>query len=269
MTRSRVELLRDLDRDTGWVLLVDGVEQSYVDLADATHLEFEYIQHMALVLDAARRPPDAVAAVHLGGGALTMPRWLTVTRPGSQHLVIESSREVLDVAASLAPVPDCRFVVGDACEVVAELPAASCDVVIWDLYEGPRAVVAALTLQAITQFRRIVRAPGGLALLNVSDVQPFDVVRPVVAALQVCFTDVALLAEPATLRGRRSGNCVVVATAESVLPVDDLRRRAAGAAVRARVVAGDELVEFVGAAVPGTDEAPLPQPDGVLGRGFL
>jgi hypothetical protein len=43
-----VELLRDLDRPTGWVLLVDGVEQSYVDVVDPTHLEFEYMQHMAI-----------------------------------------------------------------------------------------------------------------------------------------------------------------------------------------------------------------------------
>ena len=33
---SSPELLRDLDRDTGWTLMVEGAEQSYVDVEDAT-----------------------------------------------------------------------------------------------------------------------------------------------------------------------------------------------------------------------------------------
>jgi spermidine synthase len=269
MTAPRVELLRDLERETGWVLLVDGVEQSYVDVADPMHLEFEYMQHIGLVLDAARPRPDPVVAVHLGGGAFTLPRWLSATRPGSRHVVVETSAEVLDVIAPLRVGADCEIIVDDAMSAVAALPPAVADLVIWDLYDGPRAVTAALTLDALASLRGLLPAERGLAVLNVSDVLPFDVVRPVLASLRMCFADVALLAEPSTLRGRRSGNCVLVASAGEPLPVEEMARRSAGAPVRGRVVAGDDLDRFVAGAVPATDSAPLPLPDAALGRGFL
>src|SRR3954470_7394572 len=103
--RRSVELLRDLDRPSGWVLLVDGVEQSYVDVEDPTHLEFEYMQHMALVVDAVHPPSAALRAVHLGGGARAMPRWLAATRSGSMQLVVESAVDVIAAVAPLGPVP--------------------------------------------------------------------------------------------------------------------------------------------------------------------
>ncbi|HEU5035249.1 MAG TPA: fused MFS/spermidine synthase [Mycobacteriales bacterium] len=268
MTR-RVELLRDLDRANGWVLLVDGVEQSYVDVADARHLEFEYMQHFAVVIDAMLVAPDPVAAVHLGGGALTMPRWLAATRPDSEQVVVEGSPEVLAATRSLPAVPDCDVVVADVLPALASLPPGGADLVVWDLYDGPRAVTSALTVEAVQAMRRLLRPPSGLLTLNVSDAAPFEVVRPVLAALRACFRDVVLLAEPATLRGRRSGNCVLAACVAGQFPGPVLLRAAAGAPTRARVVAGDELDTFIADARPATAQAPLPPPDEASGRGFL
>jgi hypothetical protein len=97
---------------------------------------------------------------------------------------------------------------------------------------------------------------------------PFDVVRPVLAALQVAFDDVLLLAEPTTLRGRRSGNCVLAA-GRAALPAAKVSRRAASAPVRGRTLAGETLRRFVADAVPPTDTHPLPPPDEASGRAFL
>lgn len=263
---ARVELLRDLDRPTGRVLLVDGVEQSYVD-DDPTHLEFEYMQHMALVLDVVQPERGAVRAVHLGGGALTMPRWLAATRPGSRQLTIEASTDVLTVIADLAPVA-CELLVADAVRAVDDLPAGATDLVIWDLYDGPRAVTSGLTLESVIAMRRLLDSDG-MALLNVSDMTPFEVVRPVLAALRMCFDDVAMLAEPATLRGRRSGNCVLVGRVGRSLPHESLARAGAAAPVRATVLAGQKLDAFVADSKPATVAAPLPLPDPRRGRAFL
>ena len=76
------------------------------------------------------------------------------------------------------------------------------------------------------------------------------------------------LAEPTTLRGRRSGNCVLVGATRQ-LPVPKFRRLGAAAATRARVLAGEQLEAFCDGAVPPTDERPLPEPDEASGRGFL
>lgn len=266
MTPHRPELLRDLDRDSGWTLMVGGAEQSYVDVEDATHLEFEYMQHMALVVDEVLGETP-LSALHLGGGACTMPRWIAATRPGSTQLVAEASADILAAVRPLGPVPGCAVVHDDAIGVLEHDPDDGRDLVIWDLYDGPRVVTSTLTLHVITEMRRVLRA-GGIALLNVSDVTPFDVVRPVVAAMRVAFDDVALLAEPSTLRGRRSGNCILVGGTR-LLPAASLRRAAAAAPVRARVVAGVGLTEFVGDAVPPTVDRPVPEPDESSGRGFL
>ena len=47
------ELLADADRDGSWMLLVNDTPQSHVDLADPTHLEFEYVRRIGHVLDLA------------------------------------------------------------------------------------------------------------------------------------------------------------------------------------------------------------------------
>ena len=273
MTRSgprsvaRVELLRDLDRPTGRVLLVEGVEQSYVDDVDPTHLEFEYMQHLALVVDEIKPRTAPLSVVHLGAGALTMPRWVEATRPGSRQLAIELAPDVVEVLKSLAPVA-CELRVGDALDVIGQLPTSDSDLVVWDLYDGPRAVTAALTLEAVQEMRRLLCDDGAL-LLNVSDATPFDVVRPVLAALKTCFDDVGLLAEPSTLRGRRSGNCVLVGNVGAALPHSRLARAGAGAPVRASTLFAGALEDFIGTAVPATVDAPLPPPDPSRGRAFL
>ena len=72
-----------------------------------------------------------------------------------------------------------------------------------------------------------------------------------------------LVADPAVLRGRRFGNAVLVAT-DGALPVDGLRRRAAGDPHPARVLSGRELTDLTGGAVPVTDAtagaSPAPPP---------
>jgi hypothetical protein len=265
---AQPELLRDLDRDSGWTLIVEGAEQSYVDVRDATHLEFEYMQHIALAVDAVWPRPDPVRVLHLGGGACTLPRWFAATRPGSRQVVYESSAAILAAARPLGVVDGCEIVHGDAVTGLSHTPAASFDIVIWDLYDGPRVVTSGLTLAVVAAMRQALAGSEGIALLNVSDMMPFDVVRPVVAALRVEFEDVALVAEPSTLRGRRSGNCVLLGAA-GALPVPLLRRHAASALVRGRVLHGPSLEAFVLDAVPPTGDSPLPEPDEASGRAFL
>jgi hypothetical protein len=263
-----VELLRDLDRPTGWVLLVDGVEQSYVDTEDPTHLEFEYMQQLGLVVDTVHPRPAPLCAVHLGGGAMALPRWVAATRPGSTQLVVEAAADVIAAVAPLGPVPGVSLAAGDAMSCLAEVEPGTVDLLVWDLYDGPRAVTSSLTDTSVALMAGALREPGGLVVLNVSDKRPFDVVRGVLAALRAAFADTLLLAEPSTLRGRRSGNCVLAAGLAD-LPADRIAACAAAAVVRGRAVAGSDLVRFVDDAPVPTHDVPLPPPDESRGRGFL
>ena len=63
---QRVELLADIDRPGGWLLLMDRIRQSYVDLDDPSYLDFEYVQAFADVIDAL--PAGPLAVTHVGKG---------------------------------------------------------------------------------------------------------------------------------------------------------------------------------------------------------
>src|SRR5579862_6855171 len=63
---------RDPLRPSGRLLVQAGMEASYIDLADPSHLEFDYMRWMRIVLRAAR----ARRVLHVGGGACALARAL-------------------------------------------------------------------------------------------------------------------------------------------------------------------------------------------------
>src|SRR5260370_32219475 len=71
---GHAELLRDADRRAAWMLLVDGVPQSHVDLDDPGYLDFEYVRRLGHVVDTASGAAQPLRVLHLGAGALTLAR---------------------------------------------------------------------------------------------------------------------------------------------------------------------------------------------------
>jgi spermidine synthase len=257
------ELLADADRDGSWELQIDGTPQSHVDLADPSHLEFEYVRRMGHVLDLVAEPGVPLDVVHLGGGALTLPRYVAVTRAGSRQRVVELDEPLTELVRSRLPLPRSarvRVRAADAREGLAALPDASADVVLVDVFAGARTPAHLTTVEFAADVARVLR-PGGVTAWNVSDGPPLRFLRAEAATLRAVFGNVALLAEPGTLRGRRFGNTVAVAS-DAELPVAGLTRRCAGDPMPSRVLSGDELDRFVGQAVAVTDAdaQPSPQP---------
>lgn len=251
-----VELIRDATRESGWWLLVDGAEQSYVDCTDPLHLEFEYVQMIGHILDACCPGDAPLSALHLGGGLCTVPRWLAARHPGSRQRIVERSAEIAQLSASLGSIRGATVRIDDALAVVSRARRSTADVVVCDVYDGPDTVTEMFTVDAVERVRWLLR-DGGIYLCNLSDATPFALTRVVAATLRDRFGSAAMLAEPAVLRARRSGNLVFVA-ADRELPVADLSRRGAGNAVRFRVVSGEPLTEFIGAAQPAEDAGELP-----------
>jgi spermidine synthase len=264
------ELLADADRDGSWVLMVEGTPQSHVDLVDPAHLEFEYVRRMGHVLDLATPPGEPLDVVHLGGGALTLPRYVAVTRPGSRQRVVELDERLTELVRAHLPLPRgarVRVRADDARAGLAALPPASADVVLTDVFAGARTPAHLTTVEFQREVRRVLR-PGGVCAANVADGPPLAFARSQVATLRAVFTDVALLAEPGTLRGRRFGNLVAVAS-DAALPVAALTRRGAGDPMPSRVVERADLDRFAGRARSVTDDAAQPSPEppaGVFGR---
>jgi spermidine synthase len=264
------ELLADADRDSSWMLLVDDTPQSHVDLDDPTHLEFEYVRRIGHVLDLAAQPGAALDVVHLGGGALTLPRYLAATRPGSRQRVVEIDQPLTDLVRQHLPLPRgarIRVRSDDARAGLGALRAGSADVVICDVFAGARTPGHLTSAEFAADARRVLR-PSGVYAANVADGPPLRFARGQVATLRSVFRHVCLLAEPGTMRGRRFGNLVAVAS-DADLPVEDYVRRCARDPMPARVVHGHDLVRFAGSARPVLDvdavASPEP-PEGVFNR---
>ena len=253
------ELMRDLDRPNGWLLSVDGVAQSYVDLDDPTHLEFDYVRRIGDVIDCL--PPGPLEALHVGGGACTLPRYVAATRPGSRQLVLDADGELIDLVREqldLRSVPSLRVRISDGRAGVASRHDASADLVVLDAFERAAMPSGLATLEFATDVARVLR-PAGTLVVNISDGPGLRFARRVIATVTAVFPQLVLLAEPAVLRGRRFGNLVLAASAVE-LPFDALIRRAASAVFPARVVPAAELRKLAGQLDPLTDAAPMASP---------
>src|SRR3954471_7908115 len=251
------------------MLLVNGTPQSHVDLDDPTHLEFEYVRRMGHVLDLAGEPGAPLDVVHLGGGALTLPRYVAVTRPGSRQRVVEIDQPLTDLVREHLPLPRARIRIraDDARVGLAALHQDSADVVVCDVFAGARTPAHLTSAEFAAEVHRVLR-PRGVYAANVADGPPLKFARTQVATLRSVFRHVCVLAEPGILRGRRFGNLVAVAS-DAELPIDEYVRCCARDPMPARVVHGADLVRFAGTARPVTDaqavDSPEP-PDGVFSR---
>jgi spermidine synthase len=252
----------DVDRARAWLLTVDGAPQSYVDLDAPTHLEFEYARRLGHVLDLVAEPGRPLDALHLGGGALTLPRYLAATRPGSRQDVVEADRGLLELVSQHLPLPDGAGIAvhgADARAWLESAPDDSADVLIADVFGGSR-VPAHLTSVAYAREAERVLRDGGVYLANLADAAPFAFLRAQLATFATVFEELALIAEPAVLRGRRFGNAVLVAGHH---PADTraLARLTASDAFPARVEHGPALRDFIGDARPVRDEDAVPSPE--------
>src|SRR5215470_6164077 len=246
-----VELLRDADRRAAWMLLVDGVPQSHVDLEDPGYLDFEYVRRLGHVIDEAAPPGQPLRVLHLGAGALTLARYVTATRPGSPQLAVEVDGALVDLIRLRVPV-------GDARAELERLRPGSFDVVIVDAFAGSRTPAHLTSAEFWAAARRVLRGPGVVAA-NVADGAPLAHARAQVATARAVFPHACLIADAAVLRGRRFGNLVLAASA-GPLPVEALTRRAAGDPMPGRLVHGRDLVRFTAGGRPVTDATATPSP---------
>jgi hypothetical protein len=253
-TLGEVELLADADRPGGWLLLIDRVRQSYVDLDDPTYLDFEYVQVFADVFEAL--PPGPLAVTHVGGGACTLARFVAATRPGSPQIVLEPDAALTELVRARLPLPRqarIRIRPIDGRSGVAALRDASADVLVLDAYHGGRIPAELTTREFLADVARVLR-PDGVLLANLSDGPPLTYLRRAVATVREMLPNTLLIADPAVLKGRRFGNVELVAS-RAALPVAELRRAGARAPFPRTVTAA-----LRGDARPLTDADPLRSP---------
>jgi spermidine synthase len=255
------ELIPDRDRARAWTLLIDGAPQSHVDLDDPAFLSFEYQRRLGHVVDLAAPPGRPVQAVHLGGGALTLARYVAATRPRSTQQVVEFDGPLVQLVRRELPLePTARIRVRsvDAREGLAKVPDGWADLVVADVFSGARTPAHLTSTEFLDEVRRALR-PDGLYAANLADGPPLTHLRGQIATAAARFAELALIADPTVLRGRRFGNAVLVA-ADRPLPLAELTRRTASDPHPGRVEHGRALTDFAGGAAPVTDAAAVASP---------
>ncbi len=247
-----------------FTLVVDGTPQSHVNMGDPSQLFFEYVQRMGHVIDRLRMPGEPITAVHLGAGALTLPRYIEATRPGSRQQVIELESDLVDLVRTELPwsrKASIRLRYGDARDVVGRMPAGlqgSADLVVIDVFAGAR-TPAHVTSVEFYRSAVALLAPDGVVLVNIADGPALAFARGQAATLASAVADTAVLAEAQVLKGRRFGNVVLVGS-PSPLPLDWMPRLLAGGPHPAKVVTGGELRNWIAGAPVVTDATAVASP---------
>jgi hypothetical protein len=239
--RGDLVVERDPARPSGRLLRQAGMDCSYVDLADPSHLEFDYLRWMRIVL----RSAHARRVLHIGGGACALARALAAEDPGGRQQVCEVDADVLALAREhlgLRRLPGLQVRRAEGRGFVARQGSASWDAIVIDAFTGARLPRSLITAQALAGVARV--AP--LALVNIVDDRRARDVRAVAAAL--------ILAYPhAWAVGGRAGT-TVVAGSRAQFDLDRVGARVAADPSPARITAPSKLVRLVAGTVALRDE---------------
>lgn len=228
-------------RTSGRLLRQDGMDASYVDLADPSHLEFDYMRWMRFVLRAAR----ARRVLHVGGGACALARALAAEDPDGRQEVCEVNSNVLALAREhlgLRRAPGLRVRHAEGRAFVAARPDAAWDAIVIDAFVGAVVPRRLITDQALADVARV--AP--LALVNVVDNPAAGDVRVVAAGLATAYPSVWAL-------GGRTTNTLVIGTVAD-MDLDRIAAQAAADRSPARLTTPAATARLIAGTLPLRDE---------------
>lgn len=243
-------------RQTGQVasILVDGVEQSRIDLSRPDRLEFEYMEQMDTVVELAVPLPNPIRAVHVGGCGCALAWAWSIARPGSKQLAVEIDGQLAERVREWLPLPrkpELRIRVGDGRDVLSN-SQASFSVIVRDAFRA-REVPAPLQTVEWHVVAKQRLSSGGLYLANAAHGGGADSRPDVAAALQV-FNHVALIGESKVLKSARWGNLVIAGwDSPGLLDVLELDRRLRRLSLPVQVFAGERLRKWLGGRAPAKD----------------
>lgn len=264
------ELTVDDLTDHGMVLSVGGAEQSHVEVGDPSYLLHDYLRRMTAILMATvdTQPNTTPAdALHLGAGALTLPRWMDHRWPNLPQTVVDYEPELVDFVLHHLPMdrPPKNIVADAATVLTEELAGRRFGVVVVDLFNSDQAPPSLTSGAFFTQVLSAVR-PGGVLLVNFGDDPPLRfaraLTRTMIRALDPTAESLLLTGPDSVMSAEEEGNLVFAAltahqhddaaasTPHPVLGTDVSERIWAAGPHPGEVLTGEELLNWAEDDVP-------------------
>ena len=256
----QARLLPERGTNGGYSLVVEGTTQSHVNPLDPRDLQLEYTRLVAAVIDGCREAGRPVRVLHLGGGALTIPRYVGATRPGSVQHVVELHRELLDFVLDVLPLDDdveftAEFDDGRTAVERAARTHGGYDLAIVDVFSGSVSPRHMSTAEFFTELELLL-APDAVVVVNTLATAGLDMSREVAATLATVFADVLAVAAPPVVEGASLGNVVFAASAVP-LPGEQILRCADTGPRPIGLLRDQSLTAFIGDAPVRRDADPL------------
>ena len=249
------ELQPDQFNPNGWILKVNGVHSSHIDMADPRQLDFEYMRWIAALVDTHWESGAKLRALHLGGAACSMARYFAAGYPNARQVVVELDGRLAELVRAwfdLPRAPLMRLRVGEAREVTETLHEDSRDLIIRDVFAGAKTPRPLTTLEFTAEAARVL-APGGLYIMNCGDTPDLAGARREAAAVCSVFAHTAIVADPAMLKGRRYGNMIIAGSDSPFAGHPSLPRTLLGGAVPAHLWDDAKVRAFAAGTHPLTD----------------
>lgn len=250
---GHAEVVADHARPGAASLLIDGFVHGHHDPTDPGRLTLDYQARLtAIVL--AFVPTGPARVLHLGGGAFAIPRALAVANPDLTQTIVEKSAAIIGLAQrELGLRRSDRLVVrkGDARTVLGRLPTGSADVVVGDAFVGHDTPPQLVTVQAMTEVRRVM-GPTGRYVINIIDHQPWGKLAVQAAAAMEVFADVVAMGSRGVARLRDPGNVFLIAS-DTALPRTALTAAGARCSHPAALVSDGRLTDLTRGTRPRHD----------------
>ncbi len=231
ISTGKAEVVADEFRSDAYVLYVNGVPSSHVSIGRPRDLDFEYMRWLAAAIEhfvEAYLDPARLRVTHLGGAACTMARYFADVWPESRHTVVELDDKLASYVREWFDIPRAPTVkirVGEARRVTDSFKPATRDVIIRDVFAGQTTPEPLTTLEFFRSAHSSL-APGGLYAANCGDRSDLRLAKAELAGMSQVFEHVAVISDPAMLKGRRYGNIILLGS-DTPLPAEGSAEAAA------------------------------------------
>lgn len=233
---------------------VAQTEQSRINLADPSQLEFEYMQQMDAVVEAALGAETPLRAAHIGACGCALAWSWHLKHPNSRQVAFEIDAYLAEAVRQWLPLPrkpHLRIRVADGREAL-HTSQAHFDVIVRDAFSAS-AIPSQLQTQEFVEIVAAHLTPRGIYLANCAHGGSANG-RPDVAALTKVFSNVAVIAASKTLKGARWGNLVAVGWNDALdLDLDQIDRSLRRLPLPASLLSGAQLQRWLAGAAPARD----------------